>query len=349
MLDLLQILVMALHLTAVNAAFGGPILALWLYIRSRRRNDLLADAVGLRLLRGSMHGLYTGMVLGVVAAWLWYLAQPREVIIAFESLPRSRYYFTIAELGFSAVCFEAWIVLWRTGSRRAGLGYFLAAMAITNTIYHFPTLFSILSVLSTRPAATELPLRYVQVLVDPEVVARVTHFTLASLAVAGAMLMALAMAKPKLLAKDLPPTSEGAAAIADLATASARLKARGAQIALVATLLQWPVGVVVMLQLPESARDTLLGYHVAVTSLFALSLGAVVMLMHRLATASFGETSAAEVRSGLLWLGITIAMMTAVRHLSREPLYLTARPAVASVAAYETITNNSPLRIGSRT
>ena len=347
MLDLLQILVTALHLTAVNAAFGGPILALWLYIRSRRRNDPLADAVGLRLLRGSMHGLYTGMVLGVVAAWLWYTAQPREVLIAFESLPHSRYYFTIAELGFSTVCFEAWLVLWRTGSRRAGLGYFLAAVAITNTVYHFPTLFSILSVLSTRPAAPELPLRYVSVLVDPEVVARVTHFTLASLAVAGAMLMALAMVNPKLLVKNPPTSSDGEPAVADLATASARLKARGAQIALVATLLQWPVGVVVMLQLPEAARDTLLGYHVAITSLFALSLGAVVMLMHRLATASFGESTAAEIRSGLLWLGITIAMMTAVRHLSREPLYLTARPAVASFAAHEINIENSPLRIGS--
>lgn len=347
MLDLLQILVTALHLTAVNAAFGGPILALWLYIRSRRRNDPLANAVGLRLLRGSMHGLYTGMVLGVVAAWLWYTAQPREVLIAFESLPHSRYYFTIAELGFSTVCFEAWLVLWRTGSRRAGLGYFLAAVAITNTVYHFPTLFSILSVLSTRPAAPELPLRYVSVLVDPEVVARVTHFTLASLAVAGAMLMALAMVKPKLLVKNPPTSSDGEPAVADLATASARLKARGAQIALVATLLQWPVGVVVMLQLPESARDTLLGYHVAITSLFALSLGAVVMLMHRLATASFGETTAAEVRSGLLWLGITIAMMTAVRHLSREPLYFTARPAIASFAAHEINNENSPLQTGS--
>ena len=347
MLDLLQILVTALHLTAVNAAFGGPILALWLYIRSRRRNDPLANAVGLRLLRGSMHGLYTGMVLGVVAAWLWYTAQPREVLIAFESLPHSRYYFTIAELGFSTVCFEAWLVLWRTGSRRAGLGYFLAAVAITNTVYHFPTLFSILSVLSTRPAAPELPLRYVSVLVDPEVVARVTHFTLASLAVAGAMLMALAMVKPKLLVKNPPTSSDGEPAVADLATASARLKARGAQIALVATLLQWPVGVVVMLQLPEAARDTLLGYHVAITSLFALSLGAVVMLMHRLATASFGESTAAEIRSGLLWLGITIAMMTAVRHLSREPLYFTARPAIASFAAHEINNENSPLRIGS--
>lgn len=349
MLDLLQILVTALHLTAVNAAFGGPILALWLYIRSRRSSDPLADAVGLRLLRGSMHGLYSGMVLGIVAAWLWHTAQPREVLIAFESLPRSRYYFTIAELGFSAVCFEAWLALWRTGSRRIGLGYFLATVAITNTVYHFPTLFSILSVLSTRPAAPELPLRYVNVLVDPEVVARVTHFTLASLAVAGAMLMALAMAKPKFLVKSLSITRDEEPAAADLATASARLKARGAQIALVATLLQWPVGVIVMLQLPEAARDTLLGYHVAITSLFALSLGAVVMLMHRLATASFGETTAAEVRSGLLWLGITIAMMTAVRHLSREPLYLTARPAIASFAAYEVTNGNSPVRIGSWT
>jgi hypothetical protein len=327
LLDLLQILVTALHLTAVNAAFGGPILALWLFWRARRRGDAVADAVGMRLLRGSIHGLYAGIVLGFLAAWLWWTAHSQQVTLAFRSLPHSRYAFTVGELIFSAVCFEAWLAIWRRGSSRTVLASVLAVLAITNTVYHFPTLFSILSVLSTRASAAVLPLRFVSILVDPEVLIRVAHFSLASLAVAGAMLTALASVRPR-----RPRSEEGSTTQTDATLADAqRLKSRGALVALVCTLLQWPVGVVVMLQLPEAARDSLLGHDVSTTTLFALSLGAVVMLMHRLATAAFGESSPAEVRSGLLWLGITIALMTAVRHFSREPLYVT--PAAATVGA----------------
>ncbi|MGC3970715.1 MAG: hypothetical protein QM775_26285 [Pirellulales bacterium] len=332
MLDLLQILVTALHLTSVNAAFGGPILALWLFWRARRRNDATADAVGRRLLRGSLHGLYFGMVLGVLAAWLWWTAHAPQVTTAFEALPRSRYYFTLGELVFSAVCFEAWLALWRRGSRTM-LASALAIISITNTVYHFPTLFSILSVLSTRTPPAAVPVRFISVLGDAEVLIRVAHFSLASLAVAGAMLMALATASPRLRRRDVSAPSAVATSPDDSPTADSTslLKSRGAIIALVCTLLQWPVGVVVMLQLPETARDALMGNDVSTTTLFGLSLGAVVMLMHRLTTAGFGETSPAEVRSGLLWLGITIALMTAVRHFSREPLYTT--PAPSTVAA----------------
>ncbi|MBL9083201.1 MAG: hypothetical protein JNK76_15415 [Planctomycetales bacterium] len=328
MLDLLQILVTALHLTAVNAAFGGPILALWLFWRARCRGDAVADAVGMRLLRGSIHGLYAGIVLGFLAAWLWWTARPQQVTLAFRSLPHSRYAFTVGELVFSAVCFEAWLAIWRRGSSRPVLAAVLAVLAITNTVYHFPTLFSILSVLSTRTSAAVLPLRFVSILVDPEVLIRVAHFSLASLAVAGAMLMALAAVKPRRIRREEPSTTRNEET---LVADAQRLKSRGALVALVCTLLQWPVGVIVMLQLPEAARDSLLGHDVSTTTLFALSLGAVVMLMHRLATAAFGESSPAEVRSGLLWLGITIALMTAVRHFSREPLYVT--PAASTVRA----------------
>ncbi|MCE9608526.1 MAG: hypothetical protein K8U03_26880, partial [Planctomycetia bacterium] len=64
MSDLFQILLTALHLTSVNAAFGGPILAFWLDLRRTRRGDAVADALGRRLLRVSLHGLYAGAALG---------------------------------------------------------------------------------------------------------------------------------------------------------------------------------------------------------------------------------------------------------------------------------------------
>lgn len=310
--DSIQILVTALHLTAVNAAFSGPILSLWLFLRScRNPNSDVAD-LGRSLLRGSLFGFYAGMALGVVAALIWWGNQERAVERAFHALPIDRYYFTVAELIFSAVVLEAWAALWRRNadhetSRNNALMIGLAFVGITNTAYHFPSLFTVLSVLSTRiPAGEE---RFVSLLIDPEVIARIAHFALASFAVGGAMLAALAAARKFETADD------------DDVRTIFTLQRRGALIALVATLLQWPVGILVVLQLPEASRDALIGQNAAVTVLFAVSLCAVVMLMHRMAAAAFGGVSPAEMRSLLLWLGITIMLMTAVRHFSRAPLY----------------------------
>lgn len=333
MIDLIQILLTALHLTSVNAAFGGPILALWLDFRRTRRADPVADALGRRLLRVSLHGLYGGALFGAISAWLWWSSHPTEVSAAARSLPVSRYYFAVAELVFSAVCFEAWLRLWRHGGRRTILGRFLAVAAITNTVYHFPTLFAVLSVLSTRPDEANGAVRFVRYLADPEVLARVGHFAAASLAVGGAILATLAASV----------TSRAVGSDDGIADSAARLARRGGLIALVATVLQWPIGIVVVLQLPEISRNALIGESMSATLLFGVSLTAVVVLMHRLAAAAFGETTPSEVRSVLLWLGLTIMLMTAVRHYSREPLYSRQ---VAAVPSCPSLTGNFIYGIG---
>jgi len=326
--DLFQILLTSLHLTSVNAAFGGPILALWLDFKRTSREDPVADALGRRLLRVSLHGLYGGACLGVIAAYVWWSAHPHRVESAARALPMSRYYFTVAELVFSAICFEVWGLLWRRGSRRVILGRFLAVLAITNTIYHFPTLFATLGVLSTRPIEASGPVRFVEYLTDGEVLTRVAHFSAASMAVAGALLAALAssLTSRAMLSKDSVARSASSEAVTTSAAASPadvaeQLKSRGGMIALIATVLQWPIGIVVVLQLPEISREALMGHSSSATMLFAISLVAVVVLMHRLAAAAFGETTRADIRSVLFWLGITIVLMTAVRHYAREPLY----------------------------
>lgn len=331
MSDLFQILLTALHLTSVNAAFAGPILALWLDVRRTRHADAVADALGRRLLRVSLHGLYGGAVFGVLSAFVWYNSHPAEVTAAAQALPTSRYYFAVAELVFSAVCFELWLMLWRRGSRRALVGRFLAVAAITNTIYHFPTLFAVLSVLSTRSNEAIAGISFLRHLGDGEVLARVAHFSAASLAVGGALLAALAsLIGPR----SSGPRNSGSSPIeatpsepivvppASAFDVAARLKARGGLISLITTVLQWPIGIVVVLQLPETSREALMGHSMSATMLFVISLVAVVVLMHRLSAVAFGETTRAEVRSALFWLGITIFLMTGVRHYAREPLYL---------------------------
>lgn len=323
MSDFFQILLTALHLTSVNAAFGGPILALWLDFRRTRREDPVADALGRRMLRVSLHGLYGGAFFGAISGYVLWSAHSHEVAAAFRALPSSRYYFAVAELAFSAVCFEVWLRLWRSGTRRAILGRFLAVAAITNTVYHFPTLFAVLSVLSTRPNETGGTVRFLTYLSDPEVLARVAHFSAASLAVAGALLAALA-------ASIGPRSNAQSDAKPEAFAVAERLKANGGMIALIATVLQWPIGIVVVLQLPEISREALMGHSASATMLFVVSLVVVVVLMHRLAAVAFGETTRAEARSVLLWLGLTIMLMTAVRHYAREPLYLSSLDASLS-------------------
>lgn len=294
MIDVFSVVLLTLHFLAANVAVGGPTLALWLDRRSAR-GDAAADRLGRRLLRLSLVGLYVGSLLGVVAAYLWWRGAPAAVERAFRALPRSRYEFAVAELAFSAVCWEVWLRLWSKGVRRR-LGWWLGFAGATNVVYHFPTLFAVLSVLATRTLAPGETVRFVTMLGDAEVLTRALHFVLASLAVAGAV-------------------------AAWWSEHDEQLKRRGAQIALFATLLQWPLGIGVLVSLPDASRGALLGDHLPAATCFGLSLGAVVVLMHHLAAAAFGSTTRREARAILVWLGVTIVLMTAVRQAARTPLY----------------------------
>jgi hypothetical protein len=342
--DLLQIFVTALHLVCVNLATGGPLLALGLYRRALRRDDAAADATGRRLLRASLHGLYAGLGFGALSAWLWWQSHPRELASGFNALPFSKFGFGALEFVFSAACFEIWLRLWRRRSPRVRLTWFIGFLGVTNTVYHFPTLFSILSVLTTRSLPEGTTVRFVSMLADIEVLSRVFHFLLASLAVAGATLCALATTRT--------PTKDAAAVAAANSPESPAdpyrsLQFRGALWALATTLLQWPVGVAVLLLLPATARDDLLGDQWAATMLFGLSMLSVLMLMHRTAAAVMDRPSPRVVRSILLWLGTTIVLMTAVRHFARESAYGRRPWEVAAATASDFKTADAETRRGS--
>jgi len=319
---------MTLHFITVNLAVGGPMLALWLDRRSRR-GDAAADLLGRSMLRIGLLGMYAGGALGVVAAYLWWSAAPTAVERAFRSLPRSRYEFGLAEFVFSAICFEVWRRLWTNDGRRwRRTGWWLGLAATTNVAYHFPTLFAGLSVLSTRPTQAGGTVRFVSLLVDAEVLARTAHFLVASVAVAGTVLSWLA-------AQASPRQSTDDSAKTNPTTAAELLRRRGSQIALFATLLQWPIGIGVLLTLPDRSRDGLLGDDLTTAAMFGISLGAVVVLMHRLAAAAFGRVSRREASVTLAWLGMTIIFMTAVRHYARQPLYPAAAVGIIQPSTLE--------------
>lgn len=309
MSDLVAIALTTLHLATANVAVGGPFLALWLYRRAGRDANAAADLLGRRLLRASLHALYFAAALGVAAAFVWWNSASLPVERAFRALPRSRYEFGVAEFIISAICYEVWLRMWRHGSSRRRTAWWLGLFGATNVAYHFPTLFTMLSVLSTRAPLAGETVRYIALLGDGEVLMRTFHFLLASAAVSGAVLMGLVRTES--------------------ATVHDRYQAVGARIALIATLLQWPVGIGVLLTLPETSRDLLMGGDVLAAALFGISLGAVVGLMYALSVPAFGPATPREVRSALLWLGITVVLMTAVRQYARKPFYPTTPAAQA--------------------
>jgi hypothetical protein len=295
--------------------------ALALYTRWLRRGAATDDLAGRRLLRWSLTGLYVGALLGAAAAYVWWRSAPAAVERAFFAVPRSRYEFGVLELLFSAALWEIWLRMWTRRSAWKWTAWWLALAATTNVVYHFPVLFSVLGVLSTRTLPPGTTVRFVAMLADAEVAARALHFVLASLAVGAAALLVLATK----LGRDstIGPNDDTAPGPVDVHdSAYDALKRTAALWALLPTLAQWGIGLWVLTTLPIPSRDMLLGDDVFATTLFGLSLGSVVVLMHHLATAAFGRTSAREVRNTVAWLAVTIVLMTGVRHLSRKPLYV---------------------------
>lgn len=307
MSDLVAIVMTTLHLTAANVAVGGPFIALWLYRRYGRSGDVGANLAGQRLLRASLVMMYFAAAAGVAAAFVWWNSAPLPVERAFRALPRSRYEFGVAEFVISAVCYEIWLRMWRSGSPRRRTAWWIGLFGATNVAYHFPTLFTMLSVLSTRSLADGETFRFVALLGDAEVLTRTAHFLLASAAVSATVMMWFA--------------SDGVSA------QSERLQTIAARISLICTVLQWPVGIGVLFTLPETSRDMLLGGETLTAALFGVSLAAVVGLMHALAVPAFAAAGRREVRMALVWLGVTVALMTAVRQYARKPFYPTTAEA----------------------
>jgi len=113
------------------------------------------------------------------------------------------------------------------------------------------------------------------------------------------------------------------------------LAAWGAWLALVPTLLQLPVGLWVLLQLPLAERDALLGSDLYATGLFALALLAALRLMHQLAAVALGDTERKQIVGSLSTMALVVALMVAAWTRSQAPAdakAFAAPPAVESSA-----------------
>jgi hypothetical protein len=296
-------LLLAAHLLCVNVAAGGPLVAAWLDWRGRR--DEAAGRAAKWLAGWSLIGFLAGAVLGLAIGWLKWDADYR----ALWTGPLSyKLHWAGIEAIFSLVLMIGWWI-WLPGKTRAGavaacVRVALAVLASTNLLYHFPILFSVAARLDdTGQTAGERigSAAFRQLMVIGEAPAMAVHVTLASVAVAATMLLSLSLRWRR--------TGDEAGAY--------KIAIWGGRWALVASVLQLPVGLWTLIMLTPAAQGRIMSGSGLGMALFLLSLVAALWLIRELVNVALGDgTRPALVRAMALMLA-TVVLMTAMQQHTR--------------------------------
>lgn len=300
LLEIALILVLAAHLLLVNLAMAGPLGALVLEWLGSHNNNRTMAAIGRQLAWWSLISLVLAMLLGGALLVLESNQQGSRYWATLEAVKPSQLWFALAELGFYLAAMSGY--LWLRGATKLSriTQRILAVFAATNLMYHFPPLFTVLSMISTRPELQGQMLDRPTLrglMLEGEVLARVFHIWLASLAVVGLAMMVSAWRRQKLVTDDSGDRAAG-------------VITWGARLALVATLLQLPVGLWVMGELPS--YELLLGGDWFGTALFVISIAGVLRLMHLLASLALGDHEPRQIFESLAILTTVVTLMTGV-------------------------------------
>lgn len=324
MLELSMIAILGVHFIAVDLAMAGPLVAVGLQWRARRRGDAAAGAAARRLAAWSIGATALGILLGLAALLLTPHVESEPYRQAIGQLPASRWWFVAGELAFYFICMAAYVGPWRRMERWPRWHAMLAILAGTDLMYHFPPLFSAVSTLSMQPQYWHEPLNHAlfwKLLLEGQTLAMVAHHWLAGISVAA--ITALLLHKPA-AAMAMPGEPQSSAGLATSKWA--------ARIALTATALQIPVGIGVLTAMPSAVENPLLGDDWLATALFGISIVLALGLLHHLAMLALGGARrAAVVRSAAL-MAATILLMTATlqraRHRAEQPAAAVDAPEV---------------------
>jgi hypothetical protein len=304
----LSFLVAPVHLAAMGLAGLGPLAAAGLEWYGTRHGQHPAVAVARLLARWSLAAALLGMVLGGVAlAALWWSGY-RAYFEAWRVIPPRRLWFGGLELLFYLACMGVYVRSWERLPRP--VHRLLALLAATNVLWHFPPLFAMVTVISTRAELWGQPLEYgrlLQMLADGETLSRVVHVLLAGVAVVGVTWMHLAAR--------LGGGSD------EQRAATQRLAAWGARVGLSATAAQVLSGAVLLMALPGPAQARLLGGDLWATLLLASGAVAIIPLAHALTAAALGDTSRRLVAQCAAWMAVVFLLMFAAGHRQRTLNY----------------------------
>lgn len=301
MRELVSIGLVTSHLLAADVAAAGPLAALGLRYLARRHGDRELDGLARRLAWVSLCGLGAAVLLGLLQLGLLWRGNAEVYFESLRVVPVSRLWWGGVELAFSATLLAVYLATWRWPQPRPRWHAAVAVASATNLLYHFPALFSVVSVVSTRPALRDGAPGFRELLFSGETLARVGHHLLAAAAAAGAAAMVVAWRRGP-------------------SEAAQRSTTFGARLALSAVSLQFLAGPLVLVSLPGSLQNRLLGGDALATGLLAASVIVTFVMTQSLAQASLGTvTRGASVR--LVILIVTVfGLMVATRHASRGPL-----------------------------
>lgn len=318
-----EILILTVHLLCMNVASGGPLVGIWLDWRSRR-DDPLAVAAGRYLAGASLAAIVLGTLLGLLLGYLRWTPEYAELWLGPLGYKLK---YGVLEMLFSAVLLAiVWIWRARAARGRGWLGRSLLGMlASLNLLYHFPVLFVIAGRLADERFTQDTVLRgaaFRELMLARETPAIAVHFTLASLAVAGVLLMGYAL---RLARQGREPSETN------------RLAVWGAAWALAASLAQLPVGLWVLFALPTRMQNSLMGNEAASTIFFLASLLAVFWLLRELAGIVLGDTDRKTLIRAMAALVVVVLLMTAMHQLARRATVALAQRATVARAQRATV------------
>ncbi len=302
MIDWLLTGVLGVHLLAMNVASAGPLVGMWLWGTDKSRLPR-QQPTGTALAAISVYALLLGILLG---AALWLFTQSAGLGAAVARLPARALWFAASELVFSLVCHLVCWWCWTAQRNRRWLHAFFALLTSTNLLYHFPPFMGVVGRVASDPTWARAEVLDRPALLDlmkrTEIVALSMHFVLASIAVS-------AIAALWILSKESD----------DQWHATALPLARGnAWIALIATALQIPVGIWLMVSLPNDELTAMMGNHF-VASLGML--GAMILtfvLLQRLLGIAIGNPAPRDLRTVMWILALLVLLMTVTLKATRD-------------------------------
>jgi len=297
-------LLLAAHLLCVNVASGGPIIGAWLDWQ-RQRGDGAAGGAARYLAGWSVATLLVGAALGLVIGWLRWDSEYRSLWTGPLSY---KLHWAVLEAVFSL----ALLVIWSWclpqkagGSTRGTLARGLVAvLAATNLLYHFPLLFSVAARLhdAGRMGGPRIGGAQFRALVlEGETPALAVHVALSSVAVAGVMLLGLALRLRR----------------AGQEQRAARIALWGGRWALVTSLVQLPVGLWMLASLSPTAQSQIMGVDGMATLLFITALLAAFWLLTDLVKIAMGESARPLLIRCMASMLLTATLMTATQQQAR--------------------------------
>ena len=309
---LLSALVMGTHLLCVNVASVGPLFCIAFEMRAGRSPQSGADIVGKWLAYLCCKLLIIGILLGMLLVGIKWLRGGAAFFLALERVPSSRLWWGAAELVFYLACVLTYAAFWQLlcVGRRRWLHRVLALAAATNLMYHFPPLFAVIRRLAAGDGKTVAideaaidKAEFLRLTMQPEIVAVVVHHLIAGFAITGMFIML----RSRLLLDELGGGME------DRQVELTGCIRRAARTALVASLLQIPVGVWVLFAIPPQARQQVLGgSDLYATALFVFAMLAAMAALYALALVALGESDRKTVRASAIRLMFVVFAMTAL-------------------------------------